>query len=257
MTKTIRRIGAWWKRRRIWCRFLLSLLFWGVIVISALLVYELVVCRANNRAGLLCEEWKVTDLALVFFTVGLVVVGWFTLKSADENTKNADRAYLVAGPLFGIPKKLDGETKLERWKRKKRALKGMFEGPWRMAIINFGKTAAYSTKVEWGFCPRDEFRTDIPVSTLLDAPDHANWRSIHMAGEVTIQDIFSPNADDPLHYRHIEISDEERVKYLGWVFFGRIAYKDVFKDEHFTTFSYHLIADHANSIGKSLSDDHS
>ena len=179
------------------------------------------------------------------------------MRSADENTKNAERAYLVAAPLFGVPKQLPTGGSIEEWRMRYRAKKSMFHGPWRMALINFGKTPAYSTKVEWGLCPRDDFDTAVPVSKLLDAPSFDRWRKLYMRGTVTIQDIFSPNPETPLHYRHIEISEEERQEKIGWVFFGRITYKDVFKDEHFTTFSYHLIEEHGDSIGKSLSDDHS
>jgi len=203
------------------------------------------------------NELRVTDVALVFLTYCLVIVGWFTMRSSDANTKNAERAYLVTGSLFGVPKEIPKDDELAKWKMEHRAGRSMFDGPWRMTIINFGKTAAYTTKVEWGLCPREEFLTDVPVSKLLDAPEHNNWRSLYMRGVVTVQDIFPPNPDKPLHYRHIEIPDEDIIKYLTWVFFGRITYKDVFKDEHYTTFSYHLVEEHADSIGKSLSDDHS
>src|SRR6266571_91157 len=44
---------------------------------------------------LFCSEIKFTDILIALFTYCLVVAGWFTLRSADENTKNAERAYLV------------------------------------------------------------------------------------------------------------------------------------------------------------------
>ena len=71
-----------------------------------------------------------------------------------------------------------------------------------------------------------------------------------------LQNIFAPT-NEPLQLRLVEITDAEMKEYLGGVFFGRITYMDVFKDEHFTTFSYHMIQEHSDSIGKSLSHDHS
>jgi hypothetical protein len=140
---------------------------------------------------------------------------------------------------------------------KHRALKSMFKGPWRMAIQNFGRTAAYSSKVEWGMCPGDVFPVEISVSELLDSPEleRVEWRCRYVKEPITIQDIFGPTEGEPLHYRHIEI--EDRDTFLGWVFFGRVTYKDVFKDEHFTTFSHRLVEEHSDGIGKSLTHDHS
>ncbi len=228
------------------------------LVLVVGLLYRPLFC--NPLVPKVCEvtkEVKATDLLLVFFTYALVIVGWFTMRSADQNTKNAERAYLVATPLFGVPKTIPALGSVDEWTMRYRPKRSMFKGPWRMAIINFGKTQAYTTRVEWGLCPRDEFTTHVPISKLLDARQYTKWRFQYLRGVVLVQDIFPPNQEAPLHYRHIEISDEEGTKKVGWVFFGRITYKDVFKDEHFTTFSYHLMEEHADSLGKSLSDDHS
>jgi hypothetical protein len=50
-----------------------------------------------KRSGF-CEETKITDLALVFFTSSLVIVGWFTIRSNELNAKDTERAY-----IFGTP----------------------------------------------------------------------------------------------------------------------------------------------------------
>jgi hypothetical protein len=209
---------------------------------------------------ILCGEIKFTDLLIALFTYYLVIVGWFTMRSADENTKNAERAYLVAGSLFGIPKEIPADE-LGKWKMKNRAEKGMFNGPWQLAISNFGRTVAISTKVEWGLCPKDVFLEAIKdfddtnaVSSLLDSPkpEHIDWRSKHMKETSVTQNIFAPTTE-PYHYRQVEVTERK----IGWVVFGRLTYKDVFKDTHYTTFAFHLTDQHAEAVGKSLSDDHS
>lgn len=236
----------------------MSMIFWGALVLYLVPLYKDVKCSLDSRPSFICEEWKITDLALVFFTLGLVVVGWFTLRSADENTKRKDRAYVVAGPLYGIPNENAG---IDEWTKKNRALAEMFHGPYRMAIMNFGRTAGFTTKVEWGFCTRKEFddyviRNDRRVSDIITKREHQLWWLMHQSKKspVEIQDILEPSGSDAKHYRHVEEPDRDAL--LGQVFFGKITYKDVFGDEHWTTFSYYIWKDHTDSIGRSLSDDH-
>lgn len=207
----------------------------------------------DGSKSLLCDELKITDIPLVFFTYCLVVVGWFTMRSTDETAKRAQRAYLVGGPPFGKPRRNSDEQTI-----KHRAQAHMFEGPWRMTIYNFGQTAGYTVKVEWGLCPRDIFKRLIKqngkvvlVSELIE-----NELAEYLDKErspVEIQDIINPTGNDPYQYRHVTIPREEKI---GWVFFGRIIYKDVFRVKYYSTFSYELVDEHHNSIGKSLSDDH-
>jgi len=45
--------------------------------------------------ALLCGESKLTDLALVFFTFCLAVVGWFSLRSNEQTTIDLERAYVL------------------------------------------------------------------------------------------------------------------------------------------------------------------
>ena len=49
---------------------------------------------------LFCGEMRLTDLALVFFTYCLVVVGAFTLRSNQRTVQDLERAYLWPG--FGL-----------------------------------------------------------------------------------------------------------------------------------------------------------
>jgi hypothetical protein len=50
--------------------------------------------------SLTCGEMKFTDLALVFFTYCLVIVGWYTLRSNQRAVEDIECAYLWPG--FGI-----------------------------------------------------------------------------------------------------------------------------------------------------------
>ena len=47
--------------------------------------------------SLFCGETKGTDLALVFFTYCLAIVGWFTLRSSERNLAASERAYIFHG----------------------------------------------------------------------------------------------------------------------------------------------------------------
>jgi len=204
--------------------------------------------RDSYIRTLLCDEVKGTDIALVYFTFCLVIVGWFTLRSADENTKRAERAYLVAGPFFGIPK--EGVSK---WMMENRASKHMFHGPWRMIVTNFGRTAAFSTKIEWGLCPEDKFPKSTPMKTVLESTGFERWRKDYMREADTIQNIFGePNK--PYQLRRIEI--EDRDKYLGWIHFGRVTYIDVFKHTHYAAFAYLIGVEGSDAFGTYLSDEH-
>jgi len=214
----------------------------------------------NNGSGgffksLLCKELKATDLVTVFLTYCLVIIGGFAIVVLDKTTKRSERAYLVVSPPYGVPRRPE-----QTWAKTHRAMASMFKGPWRMTIQNFGRTAGFTTKVEWGLCPENEFKRyvlgkGVLVSKLLTKRKYREWRSHYMdeRSPVTIQDIFGPTKD-PLQSRHVQYEDRPKI---GMVFFGRITYKDVFGDEHFSTFSYETMEYHSNSIGKSLSDDHS
>jgi hypothetical protein len=54
-----------------------------------------------KRSGF-CEETKVTDWALVFFTACLVIVGWFTIRSGERNSRDTERAYIFGTPQIDL-----------------------------------------------------------------------------------------------------------------------------------------------------------
>lgn len=203
-----------------------------------------------------CSDTKFSDVALVFFTYCLVIVGWFAMRNTDETTKRERRAYVVAGPLYGIANKWDGNSD---WIRTNRALAEMFHGPYRLALMNFGQTAGFTTKVEWGICKREEFMDDVRVSDIVRKRKYSQWWCQHqekeMGSPILIQDILEPGGNNAKHYRHVEYPDRDAL--IGSVLFGKITYKDVFRDEHWTTFAYYIREDHTDSLPKSLSDDHS
>jgi hypothetical protein len=55
------------------------------------------------RQSVLCTELRLTDLALVFFTYCLVIVGWFGLRSSERNLEATERAYIFHGYSPPIP----------------------------------------------------------------------------------------------------------------------------------------------------------
>ncbi len=205
-----------------------------------------------DQDSFICDELKLTDVLIAYFTLCLVVVGWFTMRSADENTKRKERAYVIAAGLRGIPKRNTGG-----WLRDNRAKSSMFNGPWRMAIQNLGQTPGFTTKVEWGICSNQVFeeRNGARVSELFEVEFSAWRKKCLRLGCTEVQDIFRPT-EMALQYRHVEIPDELRKP--GNVFFGRIDYKDVFRDPHYSTFALRITKDgeHTDGIADAYSDDH-
>jgi hypothetical protein len=53
-------------------------------------------CGNKSKDAFTFWEAKASDLALVFFTYCLVIVGWFTLRSGEVHSKRVERAYLFA-----------------------------------------------------------------------------------------------------------------------------------------------------------------
>jgi len=208
--------------------------------------------QAQSAYEVICGETKITDLAIAFLTYCLVAVGWFAMRSSDENTKRGQRAYLVAGPLFGIPDEALFNSDASRWLMQNRAEKTMFHGPWHMVMYNFGETSAFSTRVVWGLCPIVAFPVGIRVSDLLTRKKYKKWRDTWTRPAFNVENIFSPKHLN--HYRHVRV--ETREETLWCVFFGRVEYRDVFGDAHWSTFSYFISDEHADGIGVSLSKDH-
>jgi hypothetical protein len=46
----------------------------------------------------LCHEAKGMDVAIVFFTYCLVIVGWFGIRSGERTVRDLERAYIFGGP---------------------------------------------------------------------------------------------------------------------------------------------------------------
>jgi hypothetical protein len=210
---------------------------------------------SNNKAGtknqlpawldLLCDEVRLTDIFLLFLTHCLAVLGWWQLRSADVNLKTAERAYVVAGSLFGARKA--GEA--VDWQMEVRPKGSLFQGPWRLAIYNFGQTPGYVTHLTWGTCPREVFDENVSVSKQISD----GTLSGHIRARIKLQYILDPTTkSSPYQFRHVQL-DERPV---GHVIFGKIVYQDIFREEHFSTFAYHISADYSDGIGDSISDDY-
>ena len=84
--------------------------------------------------SLLCSETKGTDLALVFFTCCLVIVGWFTLRASDRNLEALERAYIFHG--YG-PFRFSGD-----------------QATFTLMMINTGRMPGRVTEVGWKFLAR-------------------------------------------------------------------------------------------------------
>jgi hypothetical protein len=198
----------------------------------------------NWFLSLLCGEAKITDVALVFFTYCLVIVGWFTMQNVDDTAKRTERAYILGGGPYGIPRDYYRPDKQwQHWPEAKH-----FHDPRRMTIQNYGKTPGFITEVEWGLCPPESFPKVISVSQALDDPTfHRHFvRTVEYPMEV-----FQPNTAW-LPYRHVEFDRKENV---GKILFGRIRYKDVFHKEHYSTFKLLLDERFSQALDNAYAED--
>ena len=193
-----------------------------------------------------CSEPKATDLLLVYFTYALAIVGWFTMRSADDNVRRTERAYIFGGGPYG-PRKPKGSVF-------PRFLKGdpdpMFNDPANfgepkcMTVQNYGKTNGFITRVQWALCPIDEFPRgkDKLVSKIIE-----EWTSrppSFLRPNSKIEDVeaveymVQPTINPPwAPYRLVTF---RRSDYVDHVFFARIDYRDVFGQNHYSTFKVHL-----------------
>jgi hypothetical protein len=65
-----------------------------------------------GRTGF-CEDTKFTDWALVFFTGCLVIVGWFTMRSGQRETRAMERPYIFATPRIDVEASAGGNIKIK------------------------------------------------------------------------------------------------------------------------------------------------
>lgn len=190
---------------------------------------------------------KVGDFFVAFFTYCLVAVGAFAMWSADENTKRGQRAYIVAGTFYGRSRRGQSE-------KDKRPSASMYEGPWRLTLYNFGTTSGFTVRIDWGICPEMAIRKYIDHGTPVSKIIKDGLLKEYMQAPMTAQHVFAPTGNNPYQIWQCQVPDREPI--IGHVLFGRILYKDVFKQLHFSTFSYLIEREHSPGIGTSLSDDH-
>lgn len=152
---------------------------------------------AGSIRNLLCEV-RVTDIALVYFTYCLVIVGWSTMRSGERTSRDLERAIIVGGPT---------------------ANPGHDEG--NMILIpqfaNYGRSFALLKEIRIGVSD------DEPVSST---PDYSRLE-IHQHDLVVHPD--AKNVRDP----HASVTHS-----IGKPFycFGYFKYLDIFRREHTSRF---------------------
>jgi hypothetical protein len=195
---------------------------------------------AKIISSVACGDVKLADSFLIFFTYCLVIVGWFTMRNTDETAKRTDRAYVVCGGVFGVRKNPELDTSDPEY----RAVATDFQKPWLMMIHNVGRTPAYITKVRWSKCPKRDFLPfmDVLVSDILKS---GKFR----IRTIEVHEFYAPS-DRPLCYRYVRPGRQQ-----GWVFFGRIDYKDAYGISHHSTFALLHRYLHTDTIGESFTKD--
>lgn len=200
-----------------------------------------------------------TALASVFLAIFTARLFWATDKLAsitadlhgmakqeEQTARTHERAYIVCGGLFGVPKNtvvfLTANEPIKNYYPDA----ANYGAPWRMQIHNFGRTPGFIKKVTWTTCPKVEFPENVSVTRTLKDWAHKG-RPVNM---VSVQEVFAPLGKEAVGYRHVS---PDRV--VGEVFFGRIDYEDVFGVPHHSTFALLHDEHHSTPIGKSFSDD--
>lgn len=174
---------------------------------------------------------KITDTLLVAFTCFLFVatVGlWKATRklvtSAEIMTRRTERAYLIGGG----PAVIRNSTAST------------------MTIHNVGKTPGFITKIQWGLCDAKDFYFDKLVSTIINEKLIAEIKTVD-------EDNVWPPAPAPVGMRHVTI--DYHSKNIGRIFFGRIDYKDIFGDSHYSTFKLELTEGGSRTLPGSYSED--
>ena len=195
-----------------------------------------------------CEqEIKLTDVALVYFTYILALVGLYQMRSTDDTARRAERAYLFGGGPFGA-KKLEHVKELQEGTVFNDSR--YYTDEKRLTIFNYGRTAGFVIRVEYGFC--DELPEGKRVSEAMD--DGPLQPYCIAANPGNVYPAAGSGGPGFYLYRHVSF---KRSDHEGKIFFGRIWYKDVFHKKHFSTFSLRLRRDAGVSdpIGDSYTDD--
>lgn len=194
----------------------------NVLPVSVLCFME----SLDTHAGIVAS-WA--TLVIAGFTATL----WFTsgnqareMKRSVDVLVRSEQAWLAGGGPLGTDDKV------------------------HMSIENFGRTACVVTKIRWGLCPRDIFRPHEKrkVSEFIDEP----WIKRFVRSPITvgsIGDVYPSGLRRP-----IEEASFEASKHIEEVFFGKIDYKDIFKQSRFTTFKLILQANGSRTIEGSYDD---
>lgn len=124
-------------------------------------------------SDLLCDV-HITEIALVYFTYCLVIVGWFTIRSGERTSAIFERPYVTIDAITNV----DG-------------LKDVVE----IRITNFGRSIAFTGVLQGDFYIRD----DPPVQFK---PQHTHEQGVHWViptgdrGKVTTMWPHKKSADD-------------------------------------------------------------
>lgn len=191
------------------------------------------------------NQGAVNSISTVLIAVFTVVLAWATIVltamavSQEKTSKMHERAYLIGGSLLGTPKIILMGSSAGEYRY---PIASDFHEPKRFVIYNYGRTPAYVISIEYGFYPYSSYKEGIKVSDIIDQKLLGNIVSKpEFPGNV-----IPPTGLEPFSIRQIE---KDRRKYIDQVFFGRIAYWDIFGDTHHSTFQYWLKEDVSEPLG--------
>jgi len=208
--------------------------------------------KAQNRQA----DWAFWLVIIGVFTGGALTYQLVLLrgqvKTAEFQTNalmSGERAYIICGGLYGREKPRLLAKIFSHNPPKGREKASSYQGPWRLQISNYGRSMGVITKIEWGICPEAEFDRvkHLLVSEILNRQELQRW----MKKPCEIKEPFpAMEGTSGIPYRHVECERD-----VGTVFFGRITYTDIFRKEHYSTFSLLHKVEHSDSIGRSYAED--
>ena len=158
-------------------------------------IFSLVLCETRNNAEVITA---VSTLLLAIATLFLALSTHNSAraaKAAADHIPRVERGYVVGGGPSDIG-----------------------NGVARIDIVNYGKTAAILTKVEWGFCDEKDFPTDAPVSELLK---DGRLKIDHYR---IMEDVLPPNRP-PVYLQNTNFPISKAV---GKIFYGKFTIFDPF-----------------------------
>lgn len=148
---------------------------------------------------------------VALFTGLLTLVTFLLVRNGVKQEKMArmhERAYITGGGPTNIEPDANGNDRM-------------------MVIHNSGRTPGFVTHVKYGFCPPERF-PKASISKIISKnmlPDIV--RTVENA-----DNIFPPTTEHR-RYRHVRYNARTEE---GKIFFGKIWFKDVFGDKHYSTF---------------------